>query len=79
MQASLLPSNPACAGKTTPAIVRTFDHLTHHAGQTLDIAVPLPSGVDCGTWTSRVTARRISGLPFVVQLYPYSNASLVSS
>lgn len=79
VQASLLPSNPACVGKSTPAVVRTFDQLTHHSGQTLDLFIPLPSDVDCGTWTSQVTTRRISGLPFVVQLYPYSNASLVSS
>lgn len=79
VQGSLKPSNPACAGQTTPAMVRTFDHLTHHIGQTMDIVVPLPTGVDCGSWTLRVTARRVSGLPYVVQLYPYSNASLVSS
>lgn len=77
LQASLLPSNPACVGRTSPVAVRTFDHLTHHVGQTLDLVVALPAGVDCGTWTSKVTARRVSGLPFVVQLYPYSNASLV--
>lgn len=77
VQASLLPSNLACEGKTTPAIVRSFDTLLHHTGQTLDLFVMLPAGVDCGTWTSKVTVRRVSGLPFVVQLYPYSNASLV--
>jgi hypothetical protein len=79
VQATLQPSNPACTGRSTPVLVRTFDHLTHHTGQTLDVVVSLPPGVDCGTWTSRVTARRVSGLPFVIQLYPYSNASLVSS
>jgi hypothetical protein len=78
LRATLLPSNPTCAGRTTPVTVRTFDHLTHHIGQILDLFVDLPAGVDCGTWTSKVTARRVSGLPFVVQLYPYSNASLVA-
>jgi len=38
----------------------------------------LPAGIDCGTWTSRVIVRRLTGLAFVVQLYPYTHASLVA-
>lgn len=78
LQASLRATNRACVGKTSSVLVRTFDHLTHHTGVVLDLAVALPAGVDCGAWTSRVTGRRVSGLPFVVQLYPYSHASLVA-
>jgi hypothetical protein len=77
VSASLVPTNPACRARRLIAF-RTFDYLVHHSGQHYDLVSYLPAGVDCGTWASRVIVRRLTGLPFVVQLYPYSHASLVA-
>ncbi|WP_101394836.1 hypothetical protein [Phycicoccus duodecadis] len=77
-QAFLVPSSPACPVASTTRVTRTFDYLLHHQGGSLDVVAPLPAG-GCGSWSSYVVVRRVSGLPFVVQLYPYSQAFMYAS
>lgn len=78
LQAFLVPSSPACPVASTTRVTRTFDYLLHHQGGSLDVVAPIPAG-GCGSWSSYVVVRRVSGLPFVVQLYPYSQAFMYAS
>lgn len=77
MQAVLTPSNPGCPTLRSARITRTFDSFVHHKGESLDIATRVPAS-RCGSWSSRVEVRRVSGLPFVVQFAPYSQAFMYS-
>ena len=79
IQGFLIPSNRDCPAVATTRWVRTFDHLTHHIGQTVDLVAALPEGKACGSWRSHIEVQRISGLPFVVQLYPYSQATIIGT
>jgi hypothetical protein len=79
IQGFLVPTNPACKTVATTRWVRTFDYLKHHVGNTVDMSAPIPAGVNCGSWTTYTQVQWLSGLPFVVQLYPYSQASLIGS
>jgi hypothetical protein len=79
VQGVLTPSNPACPTVRTARLVRSFDHLAHHVSVPLDLRVTLPTGRDCGSWTTYTSLQWLSGLPFVIQLYPYSQASIIGS
>ncbi|EAP97504.1 hypothetical protein JNB_18578 [Janibacter sp. HTCC2649] len=79
VQGFLVPTNPACKTVATARTVKTFDHLTHHLGHSLDMSATLPVGVNCGAWTTYTTVQWQGGLPFVVHLYPYSQASIIGS
>lgn len=79
VQAFLVPSNAACKTVVTPRTVKTFDHLTHHIGQALDMTASLPTGVNCGAWTTYTNVQWLAGLPFVVHLYPYAQSSIIGS
>lgn len=79
IQGFLVPTNPACKTVATARWVRTFDYLKHHIGNTVDMSAQLPTGVSCGSWTTYTQVQWLSGLPFVVHLYPYSQASLIGS
>lgn len=77
VQGFLVPTNPSCATVATARSVKTFGWDTHHIGHSLDMAATLPTGVDCGAWTTYTTVQWLSGLPFVVHLYPYSQSSIL--
>lgn len=79
IQGVLVPSNPACKTVTTQRWVRTFDYLTHHIGNIADMTAPLPAGVNCGSWSTYTQVQWLSGLPFVIHLYPYSQSSIIGS
>lgn len=79
VQGVLVPSNPACPTVRTARMVRSFDYLVHHVSVPLDLRVTLPTGRDCGSWTTYTSLQWLGGLPFVIQLYPYSQASIIGS
>ncbi|GAA4110046.1 hypothetical protein GCM10022415_03520 [Knoellia locipacati] len=79
VQSFLVPANPACRTVATTRTVKTFDYQTHHIGQSLDMTAPLPTGVNCGAWTTYTSVQWLAGLPFVVHLYPYSQSSIIGS
>lgn len=78
IQAFLVPSSPACPVASTARVTRSFDYLLHHQGGSIDVVAPIPAG-GCGSWSSYVIVRRVSGLPFVVQFYPYSQSFMYAS
>jgi hypothetical protein len=78
IQAFLVPSSPSCPVASTARVTRSFDYLLHHQGGSIDVVAPIPAG-GCGSWSSYVVVRRVSGLPFVVQLYPYSQSFMYAS
>lgn len=78
IQAFLVPSSPSCPIASTARSTRSFDYLLHHQGGSIDVVAPLPAG-GCGSWSSYVVVRRVSGLPFVVQLHPYSQSFMYAS
>jgi hypothetical protein len=79
IQGFLVPSNPACRTVTTTRSVRSFDSLKHHVGHVVDMSARIPSGVDCGSWSTYTEVQWLAGIPFVVQLYPYSQSSIIGS
>lgn len=79
IQGFLVPSNPVCKTTVTTRWVRTFDHLTHHIGNVVDMKAPLPTGTNCGSWSTYTEVQWLSGLPFVVHLHPYSQSSIIGS
>lgn len=79
IQGFLVPSNPACKTVASPRYIRTFDYLKHHIGNIIDMSAPLPAGVNCGSWSTYTQVQWLSGLPFVVHLYPYSQSSIIGS
>jgi hypothetical protein len=79
VQGFLVPTSPACKTVATTRWVRTFDYLKHHIGNNVDISAPIPAGVNCGSWSTYTQVEWLSGLPFVVHLYPYSQASIIAS
>jgi len=79
IQGVLVPTNRACPTVTTTRRVRTFDSATHHIGNIVDMTATLPTGVNCGSWTTYTRVQWLSGLPFVVHLYPYSQSSIIGS
>lgn len=78
-QSFLVPTNPACRTVATARTIKTFDYLTHHIGQSFDLTSPLPTGVNCGSWSTYTTIQWLSGLPFAVHHYPYTQASIIGS
>lgn len=79
IQGFLVPSNPACQTVASTRWVRSFDYLKHHIGNIVDMQADLPPGVNCGSWTTYTQVQWLSGLPFVVHLYPYSQSSIIGS
>ena len=79
IQGFLVPSNPACTTVATTRWVRTFDSLKHHIGNVVDMSTPIPAGVNCGSWSTYTNVQWLSGLPFVVHMYPYSQSSIIGS
>lgn len=77
VQGFLVPTNPACATVRTARTVKTFSWATHHIAHSLDMVATPPAGVSCGAWTTYTTVQWLGGLPFVVHLYPYSQASII--
>jgi hypothetical protein len=77
LQAKLVPSNPACPTFSSARVTRTFSSYVHHQGEMLDVSGRIPP--NCGSWSSHVEVRRVSGLPFVVQFYPYSQSFIYST
>ncbi|HMM95731.1 hypothetical protein [Phycicoccus sp.] len=79
VQGFLVPANPACKTVSTARSVRSFDSLKHHLGHVVDMTAKIPTGVDCGSWSTYTEVQWLAGIPFAVQLYPYSQSSIIGS
>lgn len=79
IQGFLVPSNPMCRTVTTTRAVRSFDSLKHHVGHVVDMSATIPRGVNCGSWSTYTEVQWLAGIPFVVQMYPYSQSSIIGS
>lgn len=76
VQSHLVPSNPRCARVSSARRTVAVDHLLHHLGFPVDLSTAIPAGGSCGSWSSYLTVRHLSGLPFVVHRYPYSQSAI---